>query len=222
MSIDTLAHAQETLVFSAVKGTSPTKIIQKTLQHAYQKIGIRIELKELPGERGLIYSQKGITDGVAFRTKEIEQQFNNLKRIDVPLSVDEMFFFVKRGNEFQVEGWQSVPKGQILAYQRGVKFAQNNTAKFAIKTYTVADSDQLFLLLKYDRVDVVIAGATMGSRIIKEMNLQEIVRLSPPIHTSVLYHYLHKKHDHIIAKISAVLKDMESSGELQMIQEGTR
>ncbi len=97
-----------------------------------------------------MYSEAGIKDGEAFRTRRIEKDYYNLQRIDVAVSVDKMYLFVKRGNE------------------------------------------------------------------------QEIVRLPPPIQTSVLYHYLHKQHAHLVPKITAVLKKMEASGELQMIQERSR
>lgn len=97
-----------------------------------------------------MYSEAGITDGKAFRTRPIEKNYNNLQRIDMTVSVDKMYLFVKRGNE------------------------------------------------------------------------QEIVKLTPQIHNSVLYHYLHKKHAHLVPKITAVLNKMEASGELQMIQERSR
>lgn len=214
-----LVFTQDTLIFSAVAGTRPAKIVGEVLRRAYQKIGIRIEVLELPGLRGLMYSQEGNTDGDAFRTQGIEKEYTNLKRIDVVVSVDEMYLFVKRGNEFPVKGWESISKDIIVGYQRGVMFAEKNTAKYEIRTQPVGSSVQLFQMLAVGRVDAIIAGSDMGLRFIKEHDLQETVRLSPPIHTSVLYHYLHKKHAHLVPKITAVLKEMESSGELQVIQE---
>lgn len=217
-----LVYGQDTLVFSAVEGTRPAKIVGEVLRRAYQKIGITIEVLELPGKRGLIYSQDGNTDGDAFRTRGIEKEYNNLKRINVAVSVDEMYLFVKRGNEFPVNGWESVSKDIIVGYQSGVQFAEKDTAKYELKTQPVRNSEQLFQMLALGRVDAIIAGSAMGLRFIKEHDSQEIVRLAPPIHTSVLYHYLHKKHTDLVPKITAVLKEMETSGELQMIQEDTK
>ena len=214
-----LGYAQDTLVFSAVAGTRPVKIVGEVLRRAYQKIGIRVELLELPGKRGLMYSQAGNTDGDAFRTREIEKEYTNLKRIDVVVSTDEMYLFVKRGNEFPVKGWESISKEIIVGYQRGVQFAEKNTLKYDINTQPGDSSSQLFQMLAAGRVDAIIVGSEAGCNVIKEHDFQEIVRLDPPIHTSVLYHYLHKKHDHLVPKITAVLKEMEASGELLMIQE---
>lgn len=160
-----IAQAQDTLVFSAVAGTRPTKIVGEVLHIAYQKIAIQIEVLELPG---------------------------------------------KRGNEFPVNGWESVSKDIIVGNQRGVKYAEKDTAKYEIKTQPVRNSEQLFQMLPLGKVDAIIAGSTMGLRFIKEHDLQEIVRLSPPIHISILYHYLHKKHAHLISKITSVLKEMEA------------
>ncbi len=211
-------YAQDTLVFSAVEGTRPAKIVGEVLRRAYQKIGIQIELLELPGKRGLMSSEAGIPDGVAFRTREIEKKYINLKRIDVAVSIDEMYLFVRRGNEFPIKGWENISKEIIVGYQRGVKFAEKNTAKYEINTQPVGSPDQLFQMLATERVGAIIAGSAMGFKINKEHDLQEIVRLVPPIQTSELYHYLHKKHAHLVPKITAVLKGMEASGELLMIQ----
>ena len=153
-----LVYAQEALFFSAVEGTRPTKIVGEILRRAYQEIGIQIEILELPGKRGLMYSQAGITDGEAFRTRRIEKNHNNLKRINVAVSVDEMYLFVKRGNEFPVKGWESVSKDIIVGYQRGVKFAEKDTAKYEIKTQPVRNPDQLFQILVLGRVEAIIAG----------------------------------------------------------------
>lgn len=215
-----LVAAQGTLVFSAVEETHPAKTVGEILRRAYQRIGIQIEILELPGKRGLIYSNGGETDGEVCRTEGIGAEYTNLRRIDVAVRVDEMYLFVKRGNEFSVEGWESISKDIIIGYQRGVNFIETNTAKYGIKTWPANNSEQLFKMLAAGgRVGAIIDGFTMGSRIIKEHGLQEIVRLNSPIHTSVLYHYLHKKHAHLVPQITAVLKEMEVSGELQEISQ---
>lgn len=210
------ASAQGTLVFSAVEKTRSTKNVVEILRRAYQKMDIRVEIAELPGKRGLIYSNEGKTDGEAFRIIGIEEEFTNLRRIDVVVGEDQMFFFVKRGHEFPVEGWESVPKDIIIGYQRGVKFIEANTEKYGLKTQPADSSEQLFKMLSAgDRVDAIIDGFPEGSRIITDYGLQEIIRLNPPIQTVVLYHYLHKKHAHLLPKVTTVLKEMEVAGELQ-------
>lgn len=214
-----LVYAQDNLVFSAVERTHTAKFVGETLRKAYQNIGIRIEIIEFPGERGLKYAHEGETDGVLFRTQEIEKKYTNLERINVPVRVDEMYLFVKRGNEFPVEGWESISEETVIGYQRGVKFVQNNSEKSGIKTYPVTSSVQLFKMLNYGRVDAIISGSTAGSRLIKEYDCQDIVRLDPPIHTSVLYHYLHKRHAYLVPKITAVMNEMKERGEFQMIEE---
>lgn len=211
--ISTLVYAQEILVFSAIEQTRPVKAVGEVLRRAYQKIGIKIEILELPGVRGLKYSHEGQTDGEAFRTRGIETEYTDLIRIDVAVSADEMFLFVKQGKEFEVDGWESLPKEGLVGYQRGVKFVELNAAKYSIKTYHVDSTEQLFKMLDFGRVDAVISGSEMGAKNIRTLNLQNIIRLTPPIHTSVLYHYLHKKHAHLVPQITAVLQEMKASGE---------
>ncbi len=211
--------AQDTLVFSAVEGTRPAVVAGEVLRRAYKQLGIGVEIRELPGERALMYSHEGKTDGEAFRISGIENEYPKLLRIDVPLRVDRIYLFVKRGKEFAVQGWGSIPAGTIIGYQRGVKFVEINTVKYGLKTLGVGRSVQLFRMLDAGRVDAIVEGPAKGAKVVKELGLQEIARLEPPIHTSVLYHYLHEKHAHLVPKITAVLKEMKASGELRMIQE---
>lgn len=211
--------AKNTLVLSAVERTVPAKVVGEVLRQAYKYIGIQVEIKELPGKRALILSQQGVMDGEAYRIQGIEKDYPTLLRIDVPVSVDQMYLFVKRGKIIAVEGWETIPEDAVIGYQRGIQFVEKFTAKYRIATIPANSSEQLFRMLESDRVDAVVAGSKNGLRIIKELGVKDVVRLEPPIYTSVLYHYLHKKHAHLVPKITKVLKKMAASGEIQKIQE---
>jgi polar amino acid transport system substrate-binding protein len=213
------ALAQDTLVLSAVENAPSINTVGQVLQHAYRRLGINVTIRELPGLRGLQYSNRGITDGEAFRNSGIENEYPNLIRIDIPVRIDAMHLYVKQEKAFIVEGWDSIPKGYRLGYLRGVKFVEYAILKHGLFGHAVGSADQLFLQLKSDRNDVVVAGVEVGARLMSEHQVADIVRLEPPIHTAYLYHYLHSKHADLVPKITAVLKTMAAIGEIQTIRE---
>lgn len=208
--------AQGVLVFSAIEGVPPVNSITKILRQAYKKLGITIKIIEYPGLRGLQYSNAGETDGEAFRTAGIEEQYPNLVRIEVPIQADKMYLCVKPGKEFIVDGWESIPKNYVFGYQRGVKFAEYAVTKYEIQAESVRQPKQLILKLEAGRNDVVLLGIREHERFIKN---QDIIRLEPPITINSLYHYLHIKHVALVPQITAELKKMETSGEIKKIQE---
>lgn len=211
--------AQDGLVFSGVEGAYPIHSVGKVLRRAYQKIGIQVAIRQYPGLRGLLYSDGGVVDGEAFRIEGIEKEYSNLIRIKIPVQIDDMYLYVKQGKEFTVKGWDSIPKSYYLGYVRGVKFIEYAVAKHDLRAETVSNYNQLFLKLELDRSDGVVAGIFLGKRYFERNQLTDIVRLSPPIHKSYLYHYLHKKHGDLVPRITSVLKKMEAGGEIELIKE---
>jgi polar amino acid transport system substrate-binding protein len=213
-----VALAQQTLVFSAVEETITAKITQRILQEAYQKIGITTEIQELPGIRGLMYSNSGQTDGEAFRIEGIEKKYPNLCRIEIPICTHSLYLFVKKGRELTVNGWESIPTGYLVGHQRGIQVIEQNAQLYQIKTEQVRHAAQLFTMLQFDRVDAIIEGKYQTILSPRQLDTGHIVQLHPAIQSSPLYHYLHVKHADLIPQITAVLQKMKSNGELQKIE----
>ncbi len=212
------ALAGNSLVFSAVEDSVTAEIARRVLECAYQQIGISIELRELPGARGLYYSNAGQTDGEAFRVEGIEQTFTNLCRIEVPIATNCLYLFVKQGREFPVDGWAGIPADCRVGFQRGVQIIEKNTQAHQIQTERARHADQLFTMLQYGRVDAVIAGEDQAARRGGKLARDQIIQLSPPVHSHPLYHYVHISHAGLIPQITEVLREMQAAGELQSIQ----
>ena len=72
-------------------------------------------------------------------------------------------------------------------------------------------------MLEMDRVDVVVANRIDGLQTIKEMLLNDIRILEPPLLTLNSYHYLHRKRADILPKITKVLQAMTTEGRIAAI-----
>lgn len=210
--------AEEKLVFSAVEGTVTAEVARRVLAEAYAEVGIEIEIRELPGARALFQSNMGQTDGEAFRVAGVETNFPNLCRIEVPICSHSLYLFVREGDEFDVQGWASIPAGYRIGHQRGVQVVEKNARARQLATEPARNAGQLVAMLRHDRVDAIIEGPHQAALSPAALRLAKITRLEPAIHSHPLYHYIHKKHAALAPRITEVLRAMRKDGRLERIE----
>jgi polar amino acid transport system substrate-binding protein len=206
-------------VFSSVDNVFKISAEEAILRTAYQRLGIEITIIGMPAKRALRSSNTGLTDGEAARIAAVEQEYPNLIRIAVPIRVDPMHLYVRAGNEFAVNGWDSIPDGYILGYRRGVMFAEYAVARYNLRSSSNNSENVLFEQLNKDRIDVVLASPGGAEKMIKDLQLDNIIQLNPPVYISYLYHFLNKKHADLVPEITKVLQDMEKNGLIQELNE---
>ena len=86
-----------------------------------------------------------------------------------------------------------------------------------MKTERVTTEKHGLEKLSIGRSDVFIG--LRGTRcLIKKLNLNEITALDQPLEKIVMFHYLHKSHSAMAARLEAVLTQMQESGEMELIQ----
>jgi ABC-type amino acid transport substrate-binding protein len=74
-------------------------------------------------------------------------------------------------------------------------------------------------MLNARRVDLLITARINGLLMAKELGLDAIKSLSPPLNRFWVYHYLHERHKDLVPTINAVFKAMQESGELEALRE---
>lgn len=210
-------HASETvLTFSKIDGTGRVdEIAIATLTEAYKRLGISIRFKEFPTMRALAASSSGLTDGEMQRRGGLSEQYPQLIQIDVPINVVNFCVFTRTA-EFVPDGWDSLRPYRI-GFHRGILAIEEGTRGMNIDP---ADSnEQLLLKLMAGRTDIVVMTETDGQELLSATSDTKIHKLSPPIASIKLYHYLNRSHKAIAVKIQAVLKSMADSGVLASIRE---
>lgn len=209
-------EAQQHLVLSRVKVAPRAYVLMgvRVLEKAYSKLGLAFEFNDLPAERSLVYANDGVTDGEFVRVSGIEAKYPNLVMIPVPIVYEDVVIYTKKA-EFEVQGWHSLSP-YIISFIRGFKLAEAKTAGMSV--VMVNTVQQAFLMLNAGRNDVVV-DLRSAQYILKQLNVSDIKILEPSLQTIVQYHYLHKRHKALAAKLEAVLKRMEQEGEMKRIQE---
>ncbi len=209
------ATAQEKLTIATPNIPSPVVFVShEVLKKAYQQAGMEIELKRLPAKRSLVDANRGVYDGELARVRNIEKMAPNLVRIPVSVYTTNVVVFTKN-KQFPVKGWDSI-KPYKTGILRGIALVEAKTKGF--NRHMVNSPASLFNLLFAERIDIAIFMHLDGLLELNKTNLHASIKaLSPPLMKLKLYHYLHKKNQHLVPKLEKVLAAMERSGELKQI-----
>jgi polar amino acid transport system substrate-binding protein len=183
--------------------------LDRVAGQAFKRAGVDLRLIELPAERGLLNANAGIEDGDLTRIAGLEQQYPNLVRVPEKL-VDWHFSAFSRRADVTVDGWGSLLRYRV-GFIRGWKIAESNLGA-AAGVVPVDDEDELFDLLRLDRVDVVVYSREMGAEYIRRRALKGINLLEPPIATRGMFIYLHKKHGALVPKVAEALRELKLDG----------
>ena len=195
--------------------TVDTVISEVITREAYKRIGIQVNIRKYPGERALRLANSGKVDGEVQRINGIAANYTNLIQVHPAINYIEGAAFTQ-SLSFAVKGWSSLEPYRV-GYIRGIKFAERNTKN--MDAQAVGDYQGLFRMLDQNRLDVAISPRLNGLYQMKLLGVANIQVLTPSIMRFDLFHYLHKKHEKLVPKISAVFEVMRQSGELTAIRE---
>lgn len=187
-------------------------------KEVYHRIGIAIALAHVPSARVLRNANEGIDDGILSRVGGMDALFPNLVQFREKV-MDRQYVAFTRRDDITVAGWHSL-KAYHVAFINGWKiFGRNVTDAKSITR--VRTPEQLFLLLRHDRADVVLISRWAGLHQVKDLGLTNVRVLEPPLATKEVFFYTNKKHAAVIPRASAALKAMKEDGTYQRIFEET-
>jgi len=211
-----LASAQQPLTFTQIVDTPDQAIGAVILKAAYEKLDIPVKFVILPGKRALAESSEGRADGEVHRIFEIGAEYPTLLRVPTPINYIEPSVFSKK-HEFEVTDCAAL-KGYQIGIVRGVKHSQLCTQGME-NVFVGDDLTGVMRMLDAGRIDLLITARINGLLLAKELGLDGIKPLSPPLSRLWVYHYLHERHKGLVPNIDAVFKAMKESGELEALRE---
>lgn len=191
-----------------------TTIAEQVLGEAYKRLGMSLQVQKYPGERSLVSANDGTTDGELYRKVGMERDYPNLIIVPVPLQTYEIVIFT-RGTSFNVSGWESL-RPFTVGFVRGIKIVEQNT--LGMRTEAVPTMQQAFQKMVMGRTDVVVGNRTSGLAAIKALKLDDVRIMAPPLASFPVYHYLHKKHEALVPRLTAVLTQMQKEKVIERIQ----
>lgn len=210
------ARAQPVMRISTLlEGDPATLIAERVMREAYLRLGFALEVQAMPGERSLISANSGETDGELYRKIDIDKSYPQLIRVPVPLQTYEIVVFTK-AEPFKIDGWESLRPYKI-GFVKGIKIIEEKTV--GMHAESVATMHQAFTKLDRGRSDLVLANRVTGLASLRAHQFRDVKVLLPPLASFFVYHYLNKKHEALVPKLTEVLKSMEHERTLQRIKE---
>ena len=208
--------AQPKLVLARIEGAPDQFFGGEILKKAYGHMGITVEIRDMPGKRALKESSAGRIDGEVQRVFAIGEYYPSLLRVATPIGYIEPSVFSNKFN-FQVTDCNAL-KNYSIGVVRGITYAKKCTSGMP-DVHVFNSPRKLLQLLNAGRLDIAIMSKKNGLWFKKQLGMTSIHLLSPSLKRLPLYHYLNKKNEKFVIKIDKVLQEMQSTGELQRIQD---
>ncbi|NOX09677.1 MAG: transporter substrate-binding domain-containing protein [Gammaproteobacteria bacterium] len=178
------------------------------LTEAFHRIGFRLNTVHLPPERGLLSANEGIVDGEVNRIIGLDNIYKNLRR--VPEKVRDSEFCALSKNPAIVNTPDELNK-QVVGHIKGWKIYEKMMVG-SKRVITAHSPEQLFRLLKINRIDVALYDCVEGLDIAKRFNINELYILEPEFDQTELFLYLNKRYVGLVSKLSKALRDIKEEG----------
>ncbi len=204
---------QETLVLNTAFTWPVGKIFEEVMKEAFQRNGLDVVVQAPTAERGLQHANRGIDDGDGPRIAGLSRLYPNL--IQVPEKIVDVEFTAFSKKDIPVtNSWDSLDDYRV-GILIGWKILEENLASASLRK--VKDAETLFRLLNDGRIDVAVINRVDGQAVIRQMNMDGIKALQPPLDVKEMFLYLHRKHEDLVPKIDRTLKEMKADGTYQKI-----
>jgi len=217
--------SQQTIVLNTafgppVNNASHTGFGDRVMAEAFKRIGYQVEIVQLPAERALINANLGIDDGDMARVAGLQKKYPNLIQVPESFLTVDMVLYSKNYPSFTVTGWDSVAS-YSLAIISGWKIMEKNFSRLGdqVEIIKTDNAEQSFALLENDRVDFIAYSNWSGLGYMKQHNISNVTLLEPPLARPEFYVYLNKKHEKIVPRLAAAIRQMKKDGSLKALYE---
>ncbi|MCG8611696.1 MAG: transporter substrate-binding domain-containing protein, partial [Pseudomonadales bacterium] len=201
--------------------------VRHTFAEISKRTGIPSHIKTLPKLRALVSANEGRFDGVGARIEGIENQFKNLRKVQVAIFREQHIVFAKHPSI--VNNVKDLPSlidhagtnQYQVAYLLGSKKAEMELSPLAANLRTTYQQpEKIFSLIAMNRLGAYVGGPAMSNRIIlKEKFATSGIKEVAIASEFDLYPYLHKKHTRHIPSIEQALTSLVADGTLNRIRE---
>ena len=181
---------------------------------ALRRVGHDVKISFLPGERSLMNLNNGVDDGTHVRIAGIESTYRNIIPVSEKITNWHFVAFTRR-TDIKIEKFSDLEPYDV-AFMNGWKIFENDVSK--ARSITKANKpEQLFRLLGRGRTDVILYERWSGRKLARDLGMEEVREVSPPLAVKEMFIYLHKRHKGIVGELGRALKKMKSDGTYEKI-----
>lgn len=205
------AQATRTLRIGSNNTPLDRAALQALTAEALKRVGgWSLELVRLPSERSLRAANAGEIDGEGLRVAGLSAQYPQLIQVSEPYFKVEFVAFARQPALRLDSGWADLPALRV-ALITGWKLFEAHTQ--GVRSRTLVDTpEQLFQMLRSDRVDVALYTLRDGVALAQRMGLSDVHPVEPTLHTAPMYLYLHQRHADLAPRLAQALRAMKADG----------
>lgn len=180
------------------------------LARALQRLGLSVSFEPLPLRRSLRMTEQGQLDGETLRIRAIVQYHPTLLLVPVPTATVKVIGYVRQRQAGLVD-WPALPQLRV-GYPRGIVLIENLLAGVPRKVEATTHAD-LLRLLRADAIDIALLTLAAGEPEPDAAEMAGLAALPTPLSATQLHPLLHERHRELLPRLTAVLQQMEDSGE---------
>lgn len=164
----------------------------------------------LPAERSLINADGGLIDGDILRVRGIvnDPRYPHLERVPEVLYLLPMMAFTRRTDlePRSLADLAPLRVGFVVGWkilEEQVKAAEITRARGA---------EELFALLREDKVDLVIYERLTGQHLVKRLGIKGVRAIEPPLLVTPQFLVLHRRHQALLEPLAHALRALKAEG----------
>ncbi|WP_088329632.1 hypothetical protein [Lacimicrobium sp. SS2-24] len=183
---------------------------------AYAPLGIAPSFVYFPSYRGLDMVNRGLLDAEAARTELVAKEYDHLVKVPVVLGKLKVVFFCQP--QADCHSLENKRIGVTGGYNMGITFCQDNQ----LNCYFAPDLETLVKVFDNRRVDAMLVPLYLAPSLLCQSQTQQFVYRYIPELEADIFHYVHRSHGALVAKLTASIIDAQSTHLLQAVLDSWR
>ncbi|WP_025898871.1 hypothetical protein [Sneathiella glossodoripedis] len=205
--------SEESLKFAKIANSPIQHQLIEVFKQIYSELGFTVELVNIPGLRSLKMSNEGALDGEIIRIWSVGEDYPNLQRVPTPVITFTSYAYSL--DKKPINNLNELSPTHRIGIQRGIVLSEQVIA--GRKGIVRADSlKDLAYKLSKNSIDLVLSSGRVFETEYKRLGLPGRLIKSEPLLKVTVYHYLHKRHAHLVARVDEILKRLETEGGIEL------
>jgi len=175
---------------------------EKYLHFSYNQLGYKIIFEKILMARAIEMVDTGRLDAMMIAGKDVEQNYTNILRVPVMLARGTLVLYCSKQANCQASELNNA--NNIIGVIRGASVSGNFMRNMRASTYSVKSEEHLGSMLRKGRLNYIL--------IINEEQFGQVGDLDDTqfqkveVYHSEGYHYIHKKHKHLLPELTQALQ----------------
>lgn len=212
MLFSSMLHAStDKITFNRPADTPQSRYIVELMTLAYKELGINLELIEFNQDSALVAANEGLLDGQLGKISGLKQMYPNLHRIPVPLFEFKLKLISFSNNQVLNDIPTLVIHSTYPAASQYLK-----TTPYKGQLYKVKSVSTLLNLLMQKQVAAALVIDFYLDPYLQKLQTAGVKMTT--VNSQFVYHYIHKKHQHLLPELTATLEQFKVSGKMQTLR----